>query len=389
VKILAVCSTLDLGYDLGCTPSWWQFFKALYETGNEVIAVPFLGTPVETLWWRTYPNPFLHESRLYNSVLDHMRRFHLLGHKPANSPSVFNRPISRYVNRRWKEHLAMILDREHDVDLLVFMNVPITHIAGIASGVKKTYGIPVAFIEGDMPTILPGYQGDNDFKFSYYTNADLSEFDAFFTNSTGIVEDLKALHAKNIHPFLYAADPSFCSHVPVKKDIDVSYFSLTCRFRDEWVNAMVTRPSQVLPDCSFVIGGRDGNPGTGNARVMPVHSFSGYRDLCCQSKICLNITRSTHTVVNGTSTARPFELAAFGACMVSQPYPGIGEWFEPGREMIVLKDQNEAADIYQWLLTSDEERERIGARARERVLREHTYRHRAELFTRVMRNVVR
>jgi spore maturation protein CgeB len=91
--------------------------------------------------------------------------------------------------------------------------------------------------------------------------------------------------------------------------------------------------------------------------------------------------------VNGTSTARPFELAAFGACMVSQPYPGIAEWFEPGREMIVLKDEKEVADIYRWLLTSDEEREHIGARARDRVLREHTYRHRAEQFIRVMKAV--
>jgi len=39
MKILVICSTLDLKYKLGCTPSWWQLLKALHETGNEVIAV--------------------------------------------------------------------------------------------------------------------------------------------------------------------------------------------------------------------------------------------------------------------------------------------------------------------------------------------------------------
>ena len=44
--------------------------KALHETGNEVIAVPFLGDPVESLWWRCYPNPCTAESKLYNRYLD-------------------------------------------------------------------------------------------------------------------------------------------------------------------------------------------------------------------------------------------------------------------------------------------------------------------------------
>ena len=70
MKVLVVCSALDLQYKLGCTPSWWQLLKALHETGNEVIAVPFLGDPVESLWWRCYPNPCAAESKLYNSYLE-------------------------------------------------------------------------------------------------------------------------------------------------------------------------------------------------------------------------------------------------------------------------------------------------------------------------------
>ena len=57
MKILVLASALDLKYGLGCTPSWWQLLKGFQETGNEVIAIPYLGDPVESLWWRTYRNP--------------------------------------------------------------------------------------------------------------------------------------------------------------------------------------------------------------------------------------------------------------------------------------------------------------------------------------------
>src|SRR5438128_4380021 len=68
MKILALASTLDLKYGLGCTPSWWQLLKGFQETGNEVIAIPYLGDPVESLWWRTYENPCSWQSRLFNVV---------------------------------------------------------------------------------------------------------------------------------------------------------------------------------------------------------------------------------------------------------------------------------------------------------------------------------
>ena len=78
-----------------------------------------------------------------------------------------------------------------------------------------------------------------------------------------------------------------------------------------------------------------------------------------------------------SATARPFELAAFGACIVSQPYSGIEEWFDVGREIIVVNNENEVLSMYQNLLDADDEREKIGERARQRILKSHTYRHRA------------
>jgi spore maturation protein CgeB len=81
--------------------------------------------------------------------------------------------------------------------------------------------------------------------------------------------------------------------------------------------------------------------------------------------------------VTASSSCRPFELAAAGAAIVSNPYEGIERWFEPGQELLVVNDADEALAAYRELLGDPAQAESMGARARERVLDEHTYAHRA------------
>ena len=128
MKILVICSTLDLKYKLGCTPSWWQLLKALHEIGNEVIAVPYLGDPVDSPWWRTYPNPCSEESKLYNRFLDRKKRCGTLSDYNEKPSRVLNLLAEYHVRRRWEKHILEILSREKDVDAVFIMNVPITHI---------------------------------------------------------------------------------------------------------------------------------------------------------------------------------------------------------------------------------------------------------------------
>ena len=258
------------------------------------------------------------------------------------------------------------------------MNVPLNFIKGIPEKIKSTYGIPVAYYDGDMPTILPKYASERGFKFNYYLDTDLSVFDAFFTNSKGVIPDLKEMGAKNVHPLYYAADPELFKPVNVDKDIDISFYGHGSELREEWMKKMITEPSTILLNRVFSVGGKGFDIDLGKAKMAGYMSYSAFRRFCCQSKICLNITRWSHTSVYASATARPFELAAFGACIVSQPYSGIEEWFDVGREIIVVNNENEVLSNYQYLLDSDDEREKIGERARARILKDHTYRHRAE-----------
>jgi len=388
MKILVVCSTLDLSYKLGCTPSWWQLLKALHETGNEVIVVPFLGDPVESLWWRCYPNPCSAESKLYNRYLDwqNIRGTHTPYHKRSRL-SLFTSLAENYIQSKWEKFLISTLNKEQDIDVLFFMNVPLNFIKRIPEKIKSVFGIPIAYYEGDMPTILPKYAVDRGFKFNYYTNADLSEYDAFFSNSKGVIPDLKELGARNIHPLYYAADPELFQPVNIEKNIDISFYGHGSELREEWMRIMITQPSNRLVNRSFSVGGKGFDISLGNAKIAGYMSYSEFRRFCCQSKICLNITRWSHTSVYASSTARPFELAAFGACVVSQPYSGIEEWFEMGKEMVIAHDENEVLSIYQELLDSDEKREKMGECARLRILKDHTYKKRAEKINSVLEKI--
>jgi spore maturation protein CgeB len=73
---------------------------------------------------------------------------------------------------------------------------------------------------------------------------------------------------------------------------------------------------------------------------------------------------------------RMFEAAGAAACIISDAWLGIEAFLEPGRE-ILLAANGTHVDEHINALTHARAHE-IGARARRRVLSEHTYRHRAE-----------
>ena len=387
MKILVGCSTLDLRYKLGCTPSWWQLLKALHETGNEVIVTPYLGDPVESLWWRTYPNPCSSESKIYNWYLDKKQKSGNLPKYNAKTDSLINRFAEKYVHEKWENHILNILNKEKNIEAVLFMNIPLNHIKGIASKIKLEYSIPVVYYDGDMPTILPKYAVDRGFKFNYYVNADLSEYDAFFSNSKGVIPDLKELGAVNVYPLYYAVDPDLFKPFKINKDIDVSFFGYGNQFREEWMADMITLPSKIMNSYSFAVAGGGYSMDFGQAKLVGDLSFSDYRNFTCRSKLCLNITRWSHTSIYASSTARPFELAAFGAAIISQPYEGIDEWFEEGKEIVVVHNKDDVIPIYEEYLDSEEKREKLGENARTRILKEHTYTKRADEIISVLKNV--
>jgi spore maturation protein CgeB len=378
MKILVIASTIDLKQKLGCTPAWWQLLKALNEIGNDIIVIPYLGNAIDTLWWRSYENPCNMESLIYNFYLEGKKRNGVApGKKDILSP-LSDELIEHYIKPKWEKRIRQVLDREKDIDFIFFMNVPLNHITGIASKIKQEYHIGIAYYDGDMPTILPKYSVERGFKFNYYDGADLTEYDIFFTNSKGVIPDLHDMGARNITPLYYAADPTIFKPVDVKEqDIDVSFYGHGNELRQEWMTKMITIPSKKMGSTKFNIAGSGFNIDLGNATIIPDLPMNSLGAYCCRSKICLNITRWSHTNIYASATARIFELAAFGACIVSQPYKGLEEWFDVGRDLLVVNNANEAIDTYTRLISSSDDRCKLSDNIRQKVLKDHTYQNRA------------
>jgi spore maturation protein CgeB len=150
------------------------------------------------------------------------------------------------------------------------------------------------------------------------------------------------------------------------------------------VAALVGEPSRLDPRIDFALGGRDFQGDIGGARLLGDVPFNVFSRAISAARINLNITRRAHATVEGSSTCRPFELAAAGAAIVSNPHAGIDRWFEPGEELLVVEDAEAAVATYHTLLDDPAQAAAMGARARERVLDEHTYAHRARQVLRLL-----
>ncbi len=232
------------------------------------------------------------------------------------------------------------------------------------------------YYDGDVPASLPNMSGFAS-GFRIYQGANPAEYTAFISNSKGGEDALKALGARAVHTVYYGADPDVFSPVDVAgQDIDVMFYGHGKEYRAQWVEDMIAAPSREMADARFAVRGTKLGD-LGRTQLLPYLSFSKLREYACRSKINLCITRRAHASVYGSSSSRPFELSSMACCIVANPYLGIEEWFEPGKELLVVNSREEAIDRYGWLLAHDSERRAIGAAARERVLKEHTFRHRA------------
>jgi spore maturation protein CgeB len=384
-KVLAVASAADLDFRYGCTPAWWQLWKGMAEAGADLIVTTYRGRPVESPWWRTAPNPLYREAEAFaaaRGLAAKVQRQEFVRRsedEPGDSfaDRAVREAVWRYVTPRWRRHLERTIEREDGVDAVVIFTVPMAHFRGIAPALRERFGIPVVYYDGDLPMSLPEYGGTDTSGFNYYVGADPGEYDLVVGNSEGALDRLRELGARRAEVVHWAADPELFRPHEVAKEMDVFFYGHSDKFRREWMHELIGEPSRRLDDVDFAIGGYDYRGDTGRARAIGRVPFNVFPHAISSARINLNITRRAHADVFASSTCRLFELAACGAAVVSNPLNGIERWFDPERELRVVADSDEATAVYGELLADPAQAEELGRRARERVLDEHTYAHRA------------
>jgi Glycosyl transferases group 1 len=384
-KVLAVASAVDLDFRYGCTPAWWQLWKGLAESGVDLVVTAYRGRSVESPWWRTAPNPLYLEAELYaagRGLAARLQRQEFLRrseHDPRDTLAdrAVREAVWRYVTPRWLRHLERTIEQEGGVDAVIVFTVPMAHFRGIPTELRERFDVPVAYYDGDLPMSLPEYGGTDTSGFNYYVGADPGEYDLVVGNSEGALERVRALGARRAEAVHWAADADLFRPLDVDKETDVFFYGHSDKFRREWMHDMIGEPSRRLPDVDFALGGYDYRGDTGTARMVGRIPFNAFPHAISSARVNLNVTRRAHAEVYASSTCRLFELAASGAAIVSNPLAGLERWFDADRELRVVASVDDAVDTYRELLADPAQAEEMGRRARERVLDEHTYAHRA------------
>ena len=143
---------------------------------------------------------------------------------------------------------------------------------------------------------------------------------------------------------------------------------------------LFVEPASVRPDMRFVMGGAqypDDFPWHDNmffVRHLPPALHSAFY---CSSRLTLNVTRAAMRDMGWCPSGRLFEAAACGVPLVSDWWQGLDEFFEPGSELIVARGRD---DVLAALDLSLAELSAIAARARQRLLDQHTSEERAKTF---------
>jgi spore maturation protein CgeB len=384
-KVLAVASAVDVGFRYGCTPAWWQLWRALAEEGVDLIVTAYRGHAIESPWWRTVPNPLYREAEAFaagRGLLARVQRQEFVRRSeddPADTVAdrAVRGAIRGYVTPRWRRYLERTIEREGGVDAVVVFTVPMAHFRGIPSALRERFGVPVVYYDGDLPMSLPEYGGTDTSGFNYYVGADPAEYDLVVGNSEGALERVRELGARRTEAVHWAADPELFRPREVAHDADVFFYGHSDKFRRDWMRELIGEPSRRLEDVAFAIGGYDYRGDTGRARSLGRIPFNAFPRAIAAARVNLNVTRRPHATVDASSTCRLFELAACGAAIVSNPLNGVERWFDPDRELRIVASSDEAVDVYRELLADSAQAEEMGRRARERVLDEHTYGHRA------------
>jgi spore maturation protein CgeB len=120
--------------------------------------------------------------------------------------------------------------------------------------------------------------------------------------------------------------------------------------------------------------GWDASPAlAGRFRREPVHGLKKTK-IYNAARIVVNL-QSTAYQIDGV-TCRPFEVAACGGFCLSEPKKDLAAFFAPD-EMPTFADAADLKRKAAYFLAHEDERRELAGRARARVLREHTYEHRA------------
>ncbi|PKD16210.1 hypothetical protein APR41_10510 [Salegentibacter salinarum] len=241
----------------------------------------------------------------------------------------------------------------------------------------------VIFWDVDAPATLERMEEDNSDPFIPL----VPEYDFILTYGGGkpVIETYESFGAQKCIPIYNALDTE--THFPVEEE---EKFNATLAFlgnrlpdREKRVEEFFIKPANELTNENFILGGS----GWGDKNLPSNVNYLGHvytidhNAFNSSPRAVLNISRNSMATFGFSPATRVFEAAGAAACIITDYWEGIEQFFEPGKEILVVKNGDELTKILKEL--NDAEARKIGKAALKRVLGEHTYQHRAKLLEKI------
>lgn len=242
---------------------------------------------------------------------------------------------------------------------------------------------PLLFYDIDTPITLAGLRADGGT--AYLDAARIPDYDAYlsFTGGASLKELETRFGARSAIPFYCSVNADlYKPSSPVNAfRCDLSYLGTYASDRQPKLMRFLNQPAALLADRQFLVAGAM-YPHTiawpTNVRRVTHVPPPDHPAFYSSARFTLNLTRADMVTAGFSPSVRLFEASACGAAMLSDDWDGLDQFLSPGEQVLLPRDEHDVADIL--LHLSEEERLRIGRRARERILAEHTSAHRAEQF---------
>lgn len=196
-----------------------------------------------------------------------------------------------------------------------------------------------------------------------------------------VVKKYLSFGARRCVPVYNGVDPDV--HAPSPPDprflCDLGFMGNRLPDREGRVHEFFTKPAQLLGSKRFIIGGNGWQQQEFPQNITCLgHVYTrDHNAFNSTPTAVLNVCRESMARYGHSPATRVFEAAGAGACIITDQWEGLDEFFEPGKEWLSAKDGEQVADLIDSL--DPEHARKIGEAARRRVLACHTYDERASL----------
>jgi spore maturation protein CgeB len=349
--------------------------------------ISFFGSSLVSAYWNG-------AATYYRGIIKHLHR---LGYKVTfYEPDAYNRQDNRDIpDPDWARvvvygnnlsELEKAIDHARGADIIIKasgVGVFDEEIERALPQIRKP-NQRIVFWDVDAPATLESMKSDADSPLKGL----ITDYDYVLTYGGGdpVVKAYRALGAKECIPVYNALDPETHFRVPADPGFtsNMSFLGNRLPDREERVRSFFLDVAEKMPAYNFILGGN----GWGDLQIPSNvtwvnHVFSNdHNAFNSSSDFVLNISRQSMADYGFSPATRVFEAAGAGACIITDHWQGIEQFFTPGKEILVARSGDEVRYFLDDI--GREEAAEIGKAALKRVLADHTYEKRCVLLDRIL-----